>query len=217
MSNALEPTVINDGRTEINGKVYMGDGQGGFQPIENIKPQHLIEDEVVRKILGFAIPLSEQITRFKEHTFDDIGAHEAILAQEYGAKLGGKKGNKTLQTVDGLFRVKVRISDHLEFGPELQTAKALFDELLNEWSEGSQPELRALIVDAFKTDQAGNISRGEIFRLLRVPTENPRFAEAQRATRDAMRIVGSKMYLTCHRRTSYDAPWEHVTISLAQA
>jgi hypothetical protein len=211
-----ETPIVPDGRHEIHGNIYMGDGKGGFQPIETIKPQHLLEDEATRKILRYAIPLSDQIARFKSHTFDDIGAHEALLAQEYNATLGGRKGNKTLQTVDGLFKVQVRIADHLEFGPELQTAKSLFDQCLNEWAADTQPELRSLITDAFQTDKAGNISRTRIFVLLRVESQDERFLEAQRATREAIRVVGSKTYITCHRRASHEAEWEHVPINMAK-
>lgn len=152
------PDPIPDGKFEIQGKTYMGDGKGGFQPVETIKTQHLLEDAVVRKILGYAMPLSEQIARFKAHCYEDIGAHEAYLAQEYNAKVGGPKGNKTLQTVDGLFKVQEKIADHLDFGPELQVAKQLFDECLNEWAADAPPEVRTLIIDAFDTDKEGNLN-----------------------------------------------------------
>ena len=79
--------LISDGRTIIDGKAYMSDGKGGLTPVDLIKPQHLLEDEVVRKIACFAIDLSAQVARFKEHTFDDIGGFEALLAQEYGSTL----------------------------------------------------------------------------------------------------------------------------------
>ena len=83
-----------DGRKVIDGQEYIGDGKGGWQPVDLVKPQHLLEDETVRKIIGHAIDLSAQVSRFKDHTFDDIGSFEALLAQEYDATIGGKKGNK---------------------------------------------------------------------------------------------------------------------------
>ena len=211
------PAEIPNGKHEINGNTYMRDGKGGFQPIEIIKPQHILEDEVVRNILGHAVALSGQMSRFKEHTFNDIGQHEAILAQEYQAKIGGKKGNKTLQTVDGLYKVQVQVSDHIDFGPELQIAKALFDECLTEWSANARPELRALVEDAFQTDRAGNINRSRIFILLRQESDDPRWQDGQRAIRDAIRVVGSKTYVRCYQRSSHDAAWEPVVLDMASA
>lgn len=211
----FSPAAIPNGKHEINGNVYMGDGKGGYQPVETIKPQHLIEDETVRKILGYGIALSDQMARFKEHTFDDIGSHEAILEQEFNTKVGGAKGNKTLQTVDGLFKVQVQVSDYIAFGPELQIAKALFDECLNEWAADARAELRALVTNAFQTDKTGKINRSRIFMLLRQDSEDPRWQEGQRAIREAMRVVGSKTYVRCYQRASHDARWEPVVLDMA--
>ncbi len=211
-----QPVKIPDGRTVIDGKTYMSNGKGGFQPIETIKAQHLIEDETVRKILTYAVDLSDQVRRFKEHTFDDIGAYEAILAQEYDTRLGGMKGNKTLHSVDGLFKVQVQVADHFDFGPELQIAKELVDECLNEWASDAGPELRTIVTNAFRTDKAGQINRSEIFMLLRLDITDKRWVRAMGAIKDAMRIIGSKTYVRCYRRAHHDAQWLPVSIDLAK-
>lgn len=211
------PAPIPDGRKVIEGNTYMGDGKGGWQPIETIKAQHLLEDETVRKIVSYALPLSEQVSRFKQHTFDDIGDFEAILSQEYGAKVGGRKGNKTLMTVDGLLKVQVAVSDRIDFGPEMQIAKELFDECLNEWSADARAELRGLVTDAFSTDKEGKINRALVFMLLRRESEDPRWKRGQDAIRDAMRVVGSTIYVRSYQRAAHDAPWEAITIDLAKA
>ncbi len=214
--NISMPERVPNGHHDINGNTYMGDGKGGYQPIETIKPQHLLEDETVRKVLSYAIELSDQIARFKEHTFEDIGSFEAMLAQEYDTTVGGKKGNKTLQSVDGLFKIQVQVADHIDFGPELQVAKTLVDECLNEWSADARAELRGIVTDAFNTDKSGQINRSQIFMLLRREITDPRWIKAMQAIRDAMRVVGSKTYVRCYQRPSHDAPWEAVTIDLAK-
>ncbi|MCB5198574.1 DUF3164 family protein [Loktanella sp. TSTF-M6] len=210
-------TPIGSGRREIDGRIEIGDGKGGWKPVDLVKPQHLLEDETVRKIVGFACALSDQVARFKEHTFDDIGAFEALLAQEYEAKLGGKKGNKTLMSVDGLFKVQVQVSDHIDFGPELQIAKELVDECLNEWAANARDEIRTIVTRAFNTDKAGQINRSEVFMLLRLDISDPRWTKAMDAIRDAMRVVGSKTYVRCYRRDRFDGPWQAITIDLAKA
>ena len=209
--------IINDGRSIIDGKTFIGDGKGGLRPVELVKPQHLLEDEVVRKIVAYGRALSDEVSRFKQHTFDDIGGFEALLAQEYGSNLGGAKGNKTLMSVDGLFKVTVQVADHIDFGPELQIAKALVDECLNEWSVGARPEIQAIVTRAFNTDKAGQINRSEIFMLLRLQIEDARWQRGMDAIRDAMRIVGSKTYVRCYQRAAHDAPWQAITIDLAKA
>jgi hypothetical protein len=210
------PAPIPNGKVTHGTVDYMQDSKGGLVPISLIKPQHLLQDELVRKIIGYAIALSDQVGRFKAHTFDDIGAFEALLAQEYEASVGGPKGNKTLMTHDGLFKVQVQVADYIDFGPELQTAKVLVDECLNEWAEGARDELRAIVTRAFNTDKPGQINRSEIFMLLRLEINDERWKRAMQAIRDAMRVTGSKTYVRCHRRIAQDAPWEPISIDLAK-
>lgn len=211
------PAEIPTGRRIVDGVEEIGNSRGGWTPIGLAKAQDLLQDEVVRKVLGHAMALSEQIARFKQHTFDDIGAFEALLFQEYGAKVGGEKGNMTFTSYDGLFQIKVQVADNIVFGPELQVAKALVDECLNEWASGARDEIRAIVTRAFNTDKAGQINRSEIFMLLRLEIADPRWQAAMKAIRDAMRVEGSKTYVRCFRRDSIKHGWEPVTIDLAKA
>ena len=214
---AYPPVEIPSGRTFMGDVEYMPDAKGAMVPVSLIKPQHLLEHDLVLKVMGHAVALSEQVSRFKEHTFDDLGAFEALLAQEYESTVGGAKGNKTLTTYDGLFKISVQVADNIVFGPELQIAKGLVDECLNEWSQGSRDEIRAIVTRAFNTDKAGQINRSEIFMLLRLDITDPRWLRAMKAIRDAMRVEGSKTYVRCHRRATVDGAWRAVTIDLAKA
>lgn len=211
------PAPIPDGKTITNGNTYMTDTKGRLTPIELIKPQHLLEDETVRKIMGFMIAASDQITRLKQHTFEDISAYEAILDQEYGATVGGEKGNKTLMSYDGLFKISVAVQDYVTFGPELQTAKKLIDECLTEWSADANAPLRAIVTDAFRTDKEGQINRSQIFTLKRQDIQDDRWKRAMQAINDAMKVVGSKTYVRAYKRERIDAGWEAVTIDMAKA
>ena len=215
-TSPFSPAPIGDGIILINGVPHMEDARGAKVPLALIKPQHKLQDEMVRKIAGYGIALSAQVSRFLAHTFDDIGDFEALLSQEYGAKVGGAKGNKTLMTHDGLFKVTVQVADYIDFGPELQTAKTLIDECMNEWAAGARDELRAIVTRAFNTDKPGKINRSEIFMLLRLEIEDPRWKSAMQAIRDAMRVVGSKSYVRLYQRPTQDAPWQPITIDLAR-
>ena len=211
------PMPIPDGRVDVGGKTYMPDAKGNLVPVELVAPASQLEDETVRKVIGYAMALSEQVARFKGHTFEDLGALEALLAQEYGQTKGGAKGNKTFMSHDGLYKVQVQVADHIDFGPQLQIAKELIDECLNEWAADSRPEIRAIVTRAFNTDKQGQINKSEIFMLLRLDIEDKRWQEAMRAIRDAMRVVGSKIYVRCYQRAARDAAWQAVTIDLAKA
>lgn len=213
----FDPALIPSGRQIIDGVEYLRDAKGGLVPVQIVKPMDQLVDETVRKIIGHAVALSDQLSRFKQHTFDDIGALDALMLQEYGAPSGGAKGNKTLTSYDGLFKVQVQVADRITFGAELQVAKTLLDECLNEWSSDARPELKAIVTRAFNTDKEGQINRAEIFTLLRLEIEDPRWKEAMRAIRDAIRIEGTQTYVRAYRRDRADAPWSPITIDLAKA
>lgn len=216
MSDTIEQQ-LPAGVIEIDGMQHMRNVQGALMPVELIKPKDKLMDEQVRKIMGYATSLSEQIARFKGHVFDDLGSLDALLAQEYGAKVGGPGGNKTYMSYDGLMRVRIRVAEQIEFGPELQQAKVLVDECLTEWSADSRPEIRALITKAFDTDKEGQINRAAVFMLMALEVEDERWQEAMRAIKDAIRVVGSATYQQFQIRDDIDAKWTTVTIDLAKA
>lgn len=205
------------GIIDVNGVPHMRDAKGGLMPVSLVKPKDRLIDEQVRKIIHFASELSNQIARFKGHTFDDLGSLDALLAQEYGASVGGKKGNKSYLTYDGCQKVQIRVADQIEFGPELQHAKTLIDECLNEWAADSREEIRAIITRAFDTDKEGQINRAEVFMLLNLDIDDDRWNEAMRAIKEAIRVVGSKLYMRFQRRDDIDGNWETITIDLAKA
>ncbi|RTL99753.1 DUF3164 family protein [Ancylobacter aquaticus] len=213
-----EPVAtLPPGAIEVAGKFYLMDHRENLIPIEQVLAEDRIEDETVRKIFSYAEPLSAEIARFKTHTFDDVRAYQAILAQEYNARAGGEKGNVTLHSFDGLLKVQVAISELIEFGAQLQTAKALVDDCLREWSAESRSEIRAIITRAFQVDQAGKVNRAELLSLLRLDIEDSRWKEAMRAIRASMKPVGTKEYVRFYRRATRKAAWVAVTIDLAAA
>lgn len=214
--NEQPRVAISSGIIEKNGERYMADAQGRLTPVELIKPQDQLMDDMVRKIVAYGQDLSDQVRRFKEHCFEDVAGFIAILDQEYNQTRGGKKGNMTFTSYDGCLKVTVQVADNIEFGPELQIAKELLDECLTEWSADARPELRAIVTRAFNTDKPGQVNRAEIFMLLRLDIEDARWQRAMQAIRDAMRIVGSKSYVRCYRRDTAEAEWQAITIDMAR-
>lgn len=217
MSACILEEKPEDGITMVNGKPWMLDAKGNLVPLELVKPADKLEDEVVRKLMGHASCLSDQISRFRGHTMTDLGEFDALLMQEYGVTKGGPKGNRTYQSFDGLKKVTVQVADFVDFGPQLQVAKRLLDECLTEWSADSRPEIRAIITRAFNTDKEGQVNRSEIFMLLRLDIEDTRWSEAMRAIREAMRVTGSKEYVRFYERANIKDGWTAVTIDLAKA
>lgn len=210
------PTNAAPATIDVNGKPYMHDAKGNLVPVETVKASDLLMDETVRRIMGFARDLSAQMARFKGHTFEDVNALQALLAQEYSANLGGPKGNITMTTFDGCQKVQVAIADLIEFGPELQAAKSLIDECLVDWSADTGAELRALVNRVFNVEKEGTLDRSGLFMLLRVEIADERWQSAMKAIRDSIRVIGSKSYVRFYERDAADQPWLSVSIDLAK-
>jgi hypothetical protein len=198
---------------------YYADAKGHLVPVSAIKPQHLLEHQMVFKVLEFACDLANQIRRFRSHVFADAATFDQLLLDEYGEQKRGRrgKGNVTYRTLDGLLKFQVQIADHIDFGPELQAARECFRACIAEWVEGAHANLRSIVDDAFEADKEGKVSRDAVFRLLRLDFDDKRWQDGQRAIKDSIRIVGSKSYCRFYLREAADAAWCAVPIDLAAA
>ena len=213
----LPQAILEGGILELDGERYMRDARGRLTPIDMVRPQDQLQDEMVRRIVGFAEDLSAQIARFRGHTMDDIGAFDELLTAEYGGhSRRSVKGNRTYLSFDGTLKVQVQVSERVAFGPELQVARDLVEECLSDWSSNTRDELRAVVTHAFQVDKEGEISKSEIYSLLRLEIDDERWKKAMSAVRDAMRVVGSKSYVRIYRRQRPDASWEPITVDLAK-
>lgn len=217
----MEAVILEEKRAEgvtvINGREFMINAKGGFDPVDNVKAQYKLQDQTVRKCIGFALDLSAQVRRFRGHVAADLGALDALLAEKYDVKIGGAKGNRTYQTYDGLMKVQVQVSDLITFGPELQVAKSMIDACLIEWSASSRPEIQSLVSRAFRTDQEGQVNKADVFMLLNLDIVDERWQRAMEAIRDAIRVTGSKEYVRFYHRSSVQEDWLAITIDLAKA
>ncbi len=196
---------------------YMKDAKGRLVPESMVRDTDKLEDQLVKKIMGYADELSAQIARFKGHSFDDVNTFMDILAEKYGVKRGGSKGNLTFTSYDGTMKVTVQVAEHLEFGNELQVAKQLVDECIAKWSQDSNDKIRTLVDHAFRVDKEGKINREALFALRRLSIEDENWQRAMSALTDSIRIAGSKIYIRFYKRNSPEEKWTALTIDLAAA
>jgi len=197
---------------------YVMDAKGRLIPKSLVKDHELLEDQMVRSVIGHAEALSAQIGRFKGHTFEDVATLLDLLAEKYGARKRGMegKGNVTLTTYDGTLRIKVQVQDQLTFGSGLQIAKSIIDDCLRDWSSDARPELRAVITEAFQTDKEGQVSRERVFSLLRMEITDEGWQRAMQALRDSIRVEGSKAYIRLQRKDARGG-WETIPVDMASA
>lgn len=95
---------------DVAGSWYLSDAKASLVPISMVKAEDLLMDELVRSMVGKANALSAELTAFKQQAFERVGELQALLAQQYEAKIGGKKGNITLTAYDGRQKIQVSAS-----------------------------------------------------------------------------------------------------------
>jgi len=178
---------------------YMTDSRGALIPMANVKPEHMMEDELVRGLHARATALSRELAEFRELALGEVGAFRDLISERYGAVRGGAKGNVTLTSYDGRLQMQVAVGETLAFGAELQAAKDLIDACVTRWSEGANANLQVLVDDAFRVSK-GRIDTARVLGLRRLAIEDADWKRAMDAIADAVKVVASKSYVRFYLR-----------------
>lgn len=193
---------------------YMKDAKGRMVPLEMIKPIDKARDQLVKEIVGQSLSLAQQIARLKLAALNDVKAFIDLSAEQYGVKLGGKKGNVTLTTFDGEYRLLIAVEDRISFDERLQAAKALIDECIKSWTVGARGEIKVLIDDAFSVDKQGKINTNRVLGLRRLDIVDEKWRRAMEAISDSVTVVESKEYLRIYKRNE-DGEYDLVNLDIS--
>ncbi|MBD9395757.1 DUF3164 family protein [Acidovorax sp. ACV01] len=179
---------------------YMRNAQGHLVPLELVKPIDQERDRLVRELVAVAKDLNARLVAGKSKMFGDVAAFADLSAEQYGVKRGGAKGNITLHTYDGAYKLQIATAENVTFDERLQAAKALVDECINEWAQNSRPEIIVLVQQAFQTDREGNINVGRIMGLRQLAIKDERWQAAMTAIGESVKVIGTKQYVRFYER-----------------
>lgn len=194
---------------------YWANAKGVMTPVSIVKEIDIERDALVGELVEKAIAINKVLADFKLKAFADIQAFVDLSAEKYGAKKGGAKGNVTLFTYDGRFKIQRAMADNIKFDERLQAAKKLIDECLAEWMKDARPEVHALISEAFSTDSEGNIKTGRVLALRRLDIDDERWQNAMVAIGEAVQVVGTKSYIRLYERVGDSEEYRPISLDLA--
>lgn len=194
---------------------YWVDAKGVLTPEHLIKPIDKARDQLVGELIERALIVNKALSDFKLAGFADIAAFVDLSSNEYGVSVGGKKGNVTLYSYDGRYKIQRAMQDRIAFDERLQAAKALIDACLAEWTEGARPEIHAIINRAFQTDKEGEINTGAVLALRRLEIDDARWQRAMEAIGEAVQIVGSKSYIRVYERIGDSDQYKPISLDIA--
>ncbi|MGA3799138.1 DUF3164 family protein [Pseudomonas fluorescens] len=196
---------------------FRQDAKGRLVPVEMIKAIDLARDELVIELVEKAKAISTTLAAFKATAFGDIKAFVDMSAEQYKATIGGKKGNVTLLSFDGRYKIVHAVQDSIKFDERLQAARALIDECAAEWTQDARSEVRVLVNEAFRTDKVGEISTGRVLALRRLEISDLRWQRAMQAISDAVQVVGSKSYVRIYERIGDSDQYASIPLDIASA
>ncbi|EOZ4638879.1 DUF3164 family protein [Enterobacter cloacae] len=194
---------------------YWTDARGVLTPVSLVKPIDQDRDALVGELVELAINVSSALRDFKERAIADIQAFVDLSAEKYGAKTGGAKGNVTLFSYDGRFKIQRQMAENIKFDERLQAAKTLIDACLADWVVGARPEIHAIISEAFSTDSEGNIKTGRVLGLRKYNIEDERWQNAMLAISESVQVVGTKSYIRVYERVGDSDEYRAIPLDMA--
>ena len=191
---------------------YWQDQHGNLVPDAKVKDIDKLRHQVVTDLCAMAKTSSAALSKFKLDAMQEVAALVSTSMEQYGVKSGGTKGNVTLVSFDGKYKLVRQMQDHIVFGEQLMAAKELIDECVQEWSEGANDNIRVLVGHAFQTDKEGKINTGRVLALRRLAIQDEKWQQAMQAIADSMQTASTKPYIRFYERM--DATGEYRPISL---
>ena len=154
-------------------------------------------DRLVNKLLARAGKLSRTIAKEKEVFRADLVKYLDAVAAKYGENW---RGNATLYNYAKTKLVKICVSDTITFDEKLSIAKQKIDEYIKQITQGSKPEIVALVDAAFQVDKKRSVDPKQIFRLRQAKIKDTRWQEAMEIIADSVQIISTKSYLNFRER-----------------
>lgn len=193
---------------------YRADSKGRLVPESTIKTIDIVRDGLVIDLIVEAKDAQERLKKLKALAFSEIASFIDLSLNQFEVHIGGNKGNITLYSFDGKYKIIRQIQDTIRFDERLQAAKILIDECIQSWSVDSNDHLKVLILDAFQVDKEGKISTGRVLGLRRHDINDSKWRQAMDAIAESINIVDSKRYVRFYER-DHEGKYQAISLDFA--
>ena len=180
---------------------YMENGLGHLVPAANVPELDKLRDETVRELVAAAETVGKIVESFRDVAAVKVASFCELSAQEFGAELGGEKGNVTLTSYDGSMKVVRARADLITFTEAVRVTRELCFKCIAKWSEGVNANLAVCVRRSFETDRNGHLSAAKILSLRSYEIrDDPDWDAAMEALDRAIQVIGSRQYVRFYRR-----------------
>ena len=194
---------------------YWQDQHGNLVPDAKVKDIDKLRHQVVTDLCVMAKASSAALGKFKLDAMQEVAALVSTSMEQYGVKAGGEKGNVTLISFDGRYKLVRSMQDKLTFGEQLMAAKALIDECVHEWAQGANDNIKALVNHAFQTDKEGKINTGRVLGLRRLDIPDAKWQSAMQAIADGTQTASTRPYVRYYKRNDTTGEYQPISLDVA--
>lgn len=164
----METTVLNKPASELSAKELKAllakkQVDEANAKYEARQAYESLRDDGVKEIVEKALAINDILKAFKKESFNGIETMYKML-QEHSERHANGKGNVTLDTTDGKFRVVFKRSDQTRFDERSTQAEAyILDFLTSEYPEGSNTsKLIRLLLER----RQGQLDKNNVLKLI---------------------------------------------------
>ena len=191
------------------------DANGNPIPVKYIDQVDKNRDRLVNRLMKQAEGVNERICKLREEAFEEIEKFIVETERKYNVNVRTKGGNKAFIDFSNTIKVQVQVAHTIQFDERLSLAKAIIDECINRWSEGSDDKIKLLIEQAFKVDKKGNLDKDRVLGLRQLKIKDKEWRKAMDIISDSMKVIGSKQYISFKRKNA-KGDWDAVSLDIAR-
>ncbi|MDD4083708.1 MAG: DUF3164 family protein [Sphaerochaetaceae bacterium] len=198
----------------VNGTIYYKDAKGNLIPEDFIKPVDQLRDDLIERIIKKTTEIKETMEITKKGILEDIEAFMDISAAEYGIKMGGKKGNLTLTTFDGQYKISLKVSERQSFTEGVYLGKEIIDKCIERWSNGANANLKIIVNQAFQLNQSGKMDIVKILSLRKLDIKDEEWKKAMDIISDSIQVDMTKTYFQIYKRNK-EGVYQHINLNFS--
>lgn len=173
-----------------------------------------LRDEAISKMISYALSLNEQLTGFKNSSFEMIETLYKML-QEHSDRHANGKGNVTLDTADGKYRVVYKRSDNTRFDERATQAEAhILDFLTSEYPEGSNT---SKLIRSLLERKKGALDKNLVLKLIGMKNDfnNEHWHKGIELLQESIVPDNTKFYAEYYYRSD-DGEWCPILLNFAK-
>ena len=199
---------------EVNGRIYYVKGDGTLVPEDQVKDTDKLRDQFVMDLAARILSERHRMQELKKEAIEEINAFMDTMAESYGVKLGGEKGNVSFSSFDGSIQIALYRNDTLSFNETIQVARKLIDEYLEDITKDSSSDIKQIVSAAFALRQ-GKLDVKAILKLRELNIDDERWKKAMTIIDESKKWTFSNKSLRVYIRNAETGKLEYQPMDFA--